>query len=137
MSVMSLKELPQQANGTKLSRIPAREQLTIMHARTLIFSASLSIVYCHASLAETGTAPSDGALGIYLENDLFGGTDRYYSNGAKISWSSRDLENLADSPYSELRAPVPPTRHWLQTFTALRRRDPGWVVKRTPACNVD
>ena len=44
--------------------------------------------------------PSGGTLSIYLENDLFAGTDRYYTSGAKISWSSADLENLADSPYS-------------------------------------
>jgi lipid A 3-O-deacylase len=31
---------------------------------------------------------------------MFGGTDRYYTSGAKISWSSPDLENLADSPFS-------------------------------------
>jgi len=44
--------------------------------------------------------PSGGTLSIYLENDLFAGTDRYYTSGAKISWSSADLENLVDSPYS-------------------------------------
>jgi lipid A 3-O-deacylase len=57
-------------------------------------------MFVRASLAATESVPSRGSLGIYLENDLFGGTDRYYTSGAKISWSSPDLENLADSPYA-------------------------------------
>jgi lipid A 3-O-deacylase len=36
-------------------------------------------------------ARSAGVLSIYLENDYFGGTDRHYTNGAKISYLSGDL----------------------------------------------
>jgi hypothetical protein len=43
---------------------------------------------------------SHGTLGIYLENDIFGGTDRYYTSGTKISWSSADLYHLSESPES-------------------------------------
>lgn len=50
--------------------------------------------------APSGPQASHGALGIYFENDTVGGTDRYYTSGAKISWSSANLENLADTPYS-------------------------------------
>ncbi len=32
---------------------------------------------------------------FYFENDLFGGTDRHYTNGAKFSWLSRDLVSWA------------------------------------------
>jgi len=35
-----------------------------------------------------------------LENDFFGGTDQYYTSGAKIGWSSANLQNLSDSPYA-------------------------------------
>jgi hypothetical protein len=36
-------------------------------------------------------ARSAGVLSIYFENDYFGGTDRHYTNGAKISYLSGDL----------------------------------------------
>ncbi len=44
--------------------------------------------------AENGQtrARNAGVLSIYLENDYFGGTDRHYTNGAKISYLSGDLE---------------------------------------------
>ncbi|MCU0793847.1 MAG: lipid A deacylase LpxR family protein [Opitutaceae bacterium] len=36
-------------------------------------------------------ARNAGVLSIYFENDYFGGTDRHYTNGAKISYLSGDL----------------------------------------------
>jgi lipid A 3-O-deacylase len=72
----------------------------IMAIRALLSAAFCGSMFFCTSLTATSAAPSSGAVGIYLENDLFGGTDRYYTSGAKISWSSRDLANLADSPYS-------------------------------------
>lgn len=36
-------------------------------------------------------ARSASVITFYLENDYFGGTDRHYTNGAKLSWLSRDL----------------------------------------------
>ncbi len=53
-----------------------------------------------------GEEESRGTLGLYLENDLFAGTDQHYTSGVKISWSSRDLEKLSDSPYSSVFLPV-------------------------------
>jgi len=38
---------------------------------------------------------------FYLENDVFTGTDREYTNGIKLTWISRDL-----SDYHELRTPA-------------------------------
>jgi hypothetical protein len=38
-----------------------------------------------------------GYLTFYLDNDLFGGTDRNYTNGARLSWISEG-EPLLDSP---------------------------------------
>ena len=48
-------------------------------------------------VAEGPSAPQERARSapvftIYFENDYFGGTDRHYTNGAKFSWLSRDLE---------------------------------------------
>lgn len=37
-----------------------------------------------------------GALTFYFENDAFGGTDRDYTNGARISWTSPSLHLFAD-----------------------------------------
>jgi lipid A 3-O-deacylase len=36
-------------------------------------------------------ARSASVFTFYLENDYFGGTDRHYTNGVKLSWLSRDL----------------------------------------------
>jgi hypothetical protein len=35
---------------------------------------------------------------FYLENDYFGGTDRHYTNGVKLSWLSRDLTTRNSRP---------------------------------------
>jgi hypothetical protein len=44
--------------------------------------------------AENGQtrARNAGVLSIYIENDLFAGTDEHYTNGVKISYLSGDLE---------------------------------------------
>jgi lipid A 3-O-deacylase len=49
---------------------------------------------------------SSGTLGLYMENDLFAGTDRYYTSGVKLSWSSPDLARLEDTPYSSPFLPL-------------------------------
>ncbi len=38
-----------------------------------------------------------GTFSLYFENDFFGGTDRYYTNGVKLSWISPDLSDYAES----------------------------------------
>lgn len=43
-------------------------------------------------------AKDGGTFSLYVENDLFGGTDRYYSSGVKMSWSSPNLAKFSDSP---------------------------------------
>lgn len=47
-----------------------------------------------------------GTLSIYFENDLFTGTDRYYTNGAKVSWTSPDLEKFSDEPSAQAFVPI-------------------------------
>ncbi len=37
-----------------------------------------------------------GTLSFYFENDLFGGTDENYTNGARISWTSPNLKKFGD-----------------------------------------
>ena len=41
-------------------------------------------------------ARSAGVFSIYFENDYFGGTDRHYTNGAKFSYLSGDLETWGE-----------------------------------------
>lgn len=53
------------------------------------------------SRATPAPAPINrGTYTLYFENDLFAGTDRYYTNGVKLSWSSADLEKFSDTPYA-------------------------------------
>ncbi len=47
-----------------------------------------------------------GTLGIYVENDAFAGTDRYYTSGVKISWTSPDLARLSGTPYASAMLPL-------------------------------
>ena len=47
-----------------------------------------------------------GTLSIYYENDIFVGTDHYYTNGVNISWSSTDLEKFSDTPYASPLLPL-------------------------------
>ena len=39
---------------------------------------------------QTGWAENHGALIFFLENDIFAFTDRYYTHGMKLSWTSRE-----------------------------------------------
>ncbi|MEQ1850139.1 MAG: lipid A deacylase LpxR family protein [Chthoniobacteraceae bacterium] len=47
-----------------------------------------------------------GTMSIYVENDLFTGTDRQYTSGVKLGWSSADLENYSDSRYASPFLPL-------------------------------
>lgn len=61
---------------------------------------------CPPPTLAAGKDTSAGTLSLYLENDLFAGTDRYYTSGIKIGWSSSDLENYSDSPYASPLLPL-------------------------------
>ncbi len=60
------------------------------------------------TVAVQGADPNHtgGTLGLYHENDTFAGTDRYYTSGAMMSWSSPNLENFSDSPYAKPFLPL-------------------------------
>lgn len=73
--------------------------------------ASLILFAAAAPQLASAANPADhdvnhGTLSIYFENDLFTGTDRYYTNGFKLSWTSSDLEKYADSPYASGLLPL-------------------------------
>lgn len=69
--------------------------------RSILFASALSITIFRYCAFSAGNDVSGGALSIYFENDLFTGTDRYYTNGVKLGWSSPDMENYSDSPYAK------------------------------------
>ena len=69
----------------------------------LLVSLSLCLI---AQPANAAAPTNNGTLGVYFENDLFAGTDRYYTNGTKLSWSSPDLSEYRDSPYASPFLPL-------------------------------
>jgi hypothetical protein len=44
--------------------------------------------------AEEPAPISKGTFSFYFENDLFAGTDRYYTSGVKLGWTSTNLEKI-------------------------------------------
>jgi hypothetical protein len=66
----------------------------------------LLAIVLQSPAAGAGKDEAGGTLGLYLENDLFAGTDRHYTSGTKLSWSSHDLEQLSDSRYANPLLPL-------------------------------
>lgn len=61
---------------------------------TLFF---LSLVALPSLLSAQGIDENNyGTLTTYFENDLFGGTDQNYTNGARVSWTSPNLKRFGD-----------------------------------------
>ncbi|MDB6149078.1 MAG: hypothetical protein JWQ44_526 [Chthoniobacter sp.] len=58
------------------------------------------------TLAVAGEELDGGTFSVYFENDLFTGTDRYYTNGVKLGWSSTDLAKYGDTPYASPLLPI-------------------------------
>jgi lipid A 3-O-deacylase len=79
-----------------------------MNAPFLKPSAAGLLLACLGLFPAQGAGKDDagGTFGLYFENDLFSGTDQHYTNGFKLGWSSRDLEQLADSSYASPFLPV-------------------------------
>lgn len=48
------------------------------------------------SRANATTSAKYQTLQIFYENDLFGNTDKYYTNALQLTWLSKDLEEYAD-----------------------------------------
>lgn len=53
------------------------------------------ILMVGASALASSERPNDRqSVAVYFENDLFADTDRYYTNGVRVSWLSPDIESL-------------------------------------------
>ena len=50
------------------------------------------------ALAREEKAKSSKSFTFYLENDVFTGTDREYTNGVKLTWISQDLTKYREDP---------------------------------------
>ena len=68
----------------------------------LVFAATAPII----AAGQDADTRGGGTLSIYYENDLFAGTDHYYTNGVKLSWSSTDLAKFSDTRYSSPLLPL-------------------------------
>ena len=69
----------------------------------ILFAASLLTVL---PTARSDDKVAGGTFSIYMENDLFAGTDRQYTSGVKLAWSSKDLANYSDSSYASPFLPL-------------------------------
>jgi lipid A 3-O-deacylase len=76
-----------------------------MKSSTLKSLLLLSLSLCPLAHG-AGREISDGTVSLYMENDLFAGTDRYYTSGVKFGWSSPDLEKFSDSRYASPFLPL-------------------------------
>ena len=81
---------------------PAGPIIHLMRTTLLLASGLLTLL----PLAHSEDKVSGGTLSLYFENDVFTGTDRYYTNGVKIGWSSPDLANFSDSIYASPFLPL-------------------------------
>ncbi|HEY0946027.1 MAG TPA: lipid A deacylase LpxR family protein [Opitutaceae bacterium] len=57
----------------------------------LLFIAALPVAAQESNPVADQRARDSGVFTLYFENDFFGGQDRHYTNGFKLSWLSRDL----------------------------------------------
>lgn len=82
-------------------------------AFVLLIAAALASQATAAATSAASPPPTERARSVpiftvYLENDYFGGTDRHYTNGLKLSWLSRDLVSWEDDGWRKKIANVLP-----------------------------
>ena len=77
--------------------------------RLVLAGACVLQAPAHGGEAATASAYATnerGYLTFYLDNDLFGGTDRNYTNGARLSWISEAAPLVARSERLLAATPV-------------------------------
>ncbi|MDQ3625199.1 MAG: lipid A deacylase LpxR family protein, partial [Verrucomicrobiota bacterium] len=73
---------------------------------TLLFAPAFAALLLQSCAHAASDRIDRGTFSLYFENDLFAGTDRFYTSGVKISWSSADLETLSDTRYASPLLPL-------------------------------
>jgi lipid A 3-O-deacylase len=72
----------------------------------LLLSSCLVFSLFGAEVPAEDRPKSGGTFSLYLENDSFVGTDRNYTSGVKLGWSSADLSKFSDTAASRPFLPV-------------------------------
>ncbi len=85
------------------TRIPINTQKRFQQQ---LSTCLLLAILCNSAADGAGKDDAGGTFGLFFENDLFSGTDEHYTSGVKLSWSSRNLEQLSDSPYANPLLPI-------------------------------
>ncbi len=57
----------------------------------LVVVTGLTLLFSSFSAAQTDPAEKHQTFILYFENDIFGGTDRHYTNAIRLTWLSQDL----------------------------------------------
>ena len=69
------------------------------HRRSVRVAVACLAALCPLSaVGDAGVERGPHTVSLMFENDLFGDSDRQYTNGIKLSWMSPDLKRLAGSP---------------------------------------
>jgi hypothetical protein len=63
----------------------------------IVVLSLILLLYCTSSLAQSEKPPHESwTFTFHFENDLFADTDRFYTNGIKLSWISPELQWFQD-----------------------------------------
>lgn len=76
---------------------PPRRPVFTRIIRHLSFALTLTALVAQASIVTASTKDESWTFSVQFENDLFGSTDQFYTNGVKLNWSSPDLTQYRDN----------------------------------------
>jgi hypothetical protein len=80
-----------------LCRTPIRPRSHISKLRVLLLSILVGVLPMTA-MGQPRVTGSHGAFSFYFENDVFAGTDRYYTNGTRLTWISPEVAAYPEHP---------------------------------------
>ncbi len=69
-------------------------------SQKIFFVMVLVGAFLLSAIAQPGVAQNRGAFSFHLENDIFAGTDRYYTHGVKLTWISPSRISHQSDPLS-------------------------------------
>ncbi len=76
---------------------PGHPGYTVHAMLRIVYLLSALVLFCSPAHAQTRKPPHESwTFTFHLENDLFANTDRFYTNGIKLSWVSPELKWFQD-----------------------------------------
>ena len=102
----NMPAVPLAGEDLKSSRKPSGEYSRMSGRKAALLFAFGVLIFLSRAQANAEDKTAGGTLSIYIENDSFAGTDRQYTSGVKLGWSSPDLENYSDTPYASPFLPL-------------------------------